>query len=79
MEEIPKEQVLRLQAALARMEPAYAPANADMPHVKCSVCSAWFVRFNASTDACDMVYGPCACGGWHSGDHVCPQCKGGTR
>lgn len=25
---------------------------------------------NANTDACDMLVGPCACGAWHSGEHV---------
>lgn len=24
-------------------------------------------RYNASTDPCDMLEGPCACGAWHKG------------
>ena len=26
--------------------------------------------FNACSDPCDMLIGPCACGAWHFGEHV---------
>lgn len=43
----------------------------NMPHVKCFVCKKYFVRHNASTDACDMQEGACACGAGHDNDHFC--------
>ncbi len=73
MEEIPKDHAIRLKTALARLEPAMVFLGG--PQVKCHDCGGYFQRHNGSSDACDMDSGPCACGGWHSGEHVCPICK----
>ena len=27
-------------------------------------------QYNACSDPCDMLFGPCACGAWHFGEHI---------
>lgn len=47
-----------------------------IPHVQCYPCKSYFIRHNASTDACDMIDGACACGAWHNSlDHICASCN----
>ena len=59
--------------AQGRVEPATIIDG--VPYVRCCTCERGFTRHNGSTDLCDMDYGPCACGGWHSGEHRCPECR----
>lgn len=49
----------------------------NTPHVRCYRCRSYFIRHNASTDACDMLEGACACGAWHNINEVirCRPCK----
>lgn len=38
----------------------------DLDSIWCMWIDGWPRRYNACTEPCDMLVGPCCCGAWHT-------------